>query len=161
MLHVLLARHDVKICFAKASVCTTFHEVSDRRSSISSSMRSISPGYSMATCLHSLYESNLCCAERLAVCCPENIKCNPLCFCRGVRYNCRVFLLNRKIIYIRPKLSMADDGNYRYAAGFKSLHDNYHHDLGLLGLPGCVRVTSLCCQQGLSSQATCHGSTAS
>ena len=36
-----------------------------------------------------------------------------VCSCRGVRYNCRVFLLNRKIVYIRPKLSMADDGNYR------------------------------------------------
>ena len=57
VLHMLLARHDVKICFAKASVCKIFHEVSDRRSSISSSMRSISPGYSMATCLHSLYEN--------------------------------------------------------------------------------------------------------
>lgn len=33
--------------------------------------------------------------------------------CRGVRFNCRVFLLNRKILFIRPKLSMADDGNYR------------------------------------------------
>ncbi len=33
--------------------------------------------------------------------------------CRGVRFNCRVFLLNRKIVFIRPKLSMADDGNYR------------------------------------------------
>eukprot|EP00624_Nannochloropsis_granulata_P002499 evm.model.NODE_22584_length_7007_cov_26.267733.3 len=31
----------------------------------------------------------------------------------GVRYNCRVFLLNSKILLIRPKLFLADDGNYR------------------------------------------------
>ncbi|KAF0730925.1 hypothetical protein AaE_009290 [Aphanomyces astaci] len=31
----------------------------------------------------------------------------------GVRYNCRVFCLDRKIVFIRPKLYLADDGNYR------------------------------------------------
>jgi NAD+ synthase (glutamine-hydrolysing) len=31
----------------------------------------------------------------------------------GVPYNCRVWVLNRKIIGIRPKLWMANDGNYR------------------------------------------------
>uniref|UniRef100_A0A7S2W193 Glutamine-dependent NAD(+) synthetase n=1 Tax=Rhizochromulina marina TaxID=1034831 RepID=A0A7S2W193_9STRA len=31
----------------------------------------------------------------------------------NARYNCRIFCLNRKIILIRPKLFMADDGNYR------------------------------------------------
>jgi NAD+ synthase (glutamine-hydrolysing) len=31
----------------------------------------------------------------------------------GVRYNCRVFCLDRKILMMRPKLFMADDGNYR------------------------------------------------
>lgn len=31
----------------------------------------------------------------------------------GVRYNCRVFCLDRRILLIRPKLFMADDGNYR------------------------------------------------
>ena len=31
----------------------------------------------------------------------------------GVRYNCRVFVLNGKILLIRPKMWMADDGNYR------------------------------------------------
>jgi NAD+ synthase (glutamine-hydrolysing) len=34
---------------------------------------------------------------------------------RNVRYNARVVILNGKILYIRPKLSMADDGNYREA----------------------------------------------
>lgn len=32
---------------------------------------------------------------------------------RGVRYNCRVFCLNSQIILIRPKMYMANDGNYR------------------------------------------------
>jgi predicted amidohydrolase/NH3-dependent NAD+ synthetase len=31
----------------------------------------------------------------------------------GVRYNCRVFCLNGKIVLIRPKMYLADDGNYR------------------------------------------------
>lgn len=34
---------------------------------------------------------------------------------RGVRYNCRVFVLNGHLLLIRPKMSMADDGNYRSA----------------------------------------------
>jgi len=38
----------------------------------------------------------------------------------SVRYNCRVFCLNRKIVAIRPKLFMADDGNYRETRWFTS-----------------------------------------
>ncbi len=37
---------------------------------------------------------------------------------RDVRYNCRVFLLNRKILLIRPKMALAQDGNYREARYF-------------------------------------------
>ncbi|EQC40110.1 NAD+ synthase (glutamine-hydrolysing) [Saprolegnia diclina VS20] len=36
----------------------------------------------------------------------------------GVRYNCRVFCLDRKILFIRPKLFHADDGNYRETRWF-------------------------------------------
>jgi len=32
---------------------------------------------------------------------------------RGVRYNCRAFVLNGKILLIRPKMYLANDGNYR------------------------------------------------
>ncbi|KAI8613527.1 hypothetical protein BC830DRAFT_1258240 [Chytriomyces sp. MP71] len=32
---------------------------------------------------------------------------------KGVRYNCRVFFENGKILLIRPKLFLANDGNYR------------------------------------------------
>lgn len=37
---------------------------------------------------------------------------------RGVRYNCRVICLDRRILLIRPKLCMADDGNYRETRWF-------------------------------------------
>lgn len=32
---------------------------------------------------------------------------------RNVRYNCRVIILNRQILLIRPKIWLANDGNYR------------------------------------------------
>lgn len=31
----------------------------------------------------------------------------------GVRYNCRAFVLNGEILLIRPKMYLANDGNYR------------------------------------------------
>jgi NAD+ synthase (glutamine-hydrolysing) len=31
----------------------------------------------------------------------------------SVRYNCRIYLLNKKILLIRPKMYLANDGNYR------------------------------------------------
>ncbi len=34
---------------------------------------------------------------------------------RGVRYNCRAYLLDGRVLLLRPKLSLADDGNYRRA----------------------------------------------
>lgn len=39
---------------------------------------------------------------------------------RNVRYNCRVFVLNGQILLIRPKLFMANDGNYREPRWFSS-----------------------------------------
>jgi NAD+ synthase (glutamine-hydrolysing) len=36
----------------------------------------------------------------------------------GARYNCRVLCLNRKILLIRPKTAMADNGNYRESRYF-------------------------------------------
>ena len=32
---------------------------------------------------------------------------------RNIRFNCRVIIYNKKIIMIRPKMSLAEDGNYR------------------------------------------------
>ncbi|XP_047517779.1 glutamine-dependent NAD(+) synthetase [Pieris napi] len=37
---------------------------------------------------------------------------------RNVSYNCRVVFLNRKILLIRPKMSMCEDGNYRESRWF-------------------------------------------
>ena len=32
---------------------------------------------------------------------------------KGVRYNCRIFMLNGSVLLIRPKMDLANDGNYR------------------------------------------------
>jgi NAD+ synthase (glutamine-hydrolysing) len=37
---------------------------------------------------------------------------------RQVRYNCRIICLNGKILFIRPKLYLADDGQYRESRYF-------------------------------------------
>ncbi|EHA8589002.1 putative Glutamine-dependent NAD(+) synthetase [Cocos nucifera] len=45
----------------------------------------------------------------------ENILCSigmPIIH-ESVRYNCQVFCLNRRIVMIRPKMCLANDGNYR------------------------------------------------
>jgi hypothetical protein len=31
----------------------------------------------------------------------------------GVQYNCRVLVLDRRVLLVRPKLALANDGNYR------------------------------------------------
>jgi NAD+ synthase (glutamine-hydrolysing) len=36
----------------------------------------------------------------------------------GTRYNCRVMALDRRILLIRPKLFLANDGNYRETRWF-------------------------------------------
>ena len=41
---------------------------------------------------------------------------------RGVRYNCRVFCLDHRVVLIRPKLYMANDGNYREHRYFTPWH---------------------------------------
>ena len=50
---------------------------------------------------------------------------------KNVRYNCRIFVLDRKILLIRPKLSLANDGNYRESRWFTAWHhtrsvEDYH-----------------------------------
>ncbi|TPX32426.1 NAD+ synthase (glutamine-hydrolysing) [Synchytrium microbalum] len=50
---------------------------------------------------------------------------------KSVKYNCRVFILNKKILLIRPKMFMANDGNYREMRWFtpwaksKFVEDHY------------------------------------
>jgi predicted amidohydrolase/NH3-dependent NAD+ synthetase len=47
----------------------------------------------------------------------------------GVRYNCRVFCLAGKILLIRPKMWLAEDGNYREGRWFTGWHKD---KLGML-----------------------------
>lgn len=37
---------------------------------------------------------------------------------RNVSYNCRVAFLNKKILLIRPKMMLCEDGNYRESRWF-------------------------------------------
>lgn len=39
-------------------------------------------------------------------------------FNRGVLYNCDVIIYSGKVILIRPKLTLCDDGNYRESRWF-------------------------------------------
>lgn len=39
---------------------------------------------------------------------------------RNVRYNCRVFVLNSRIIFVKPKMFLAADGNYRESRWFQA-----------------------------------------
>ena len=60
-----------------------------------------------------------------------------------MRFNCRVFLLNRKILFIRPKLSMADDGNYRQACSslyLKRLHPMHESEASVAAAMTFARV---------------------
>lgn len=59
---------------------------------------------------------------------------------RGVRYNCRIFCLDGRILLIRPKLYLANDGNYReprYFAAWKHRRQVERHML-----PSCIRTLS-------------------
>ncbi|TGZ84253.1 glutamine-dependent NAD(+) synthetase with GAT domain-containing protein [Ascodesmis nigricans] len=59
---------------------------------------------------------------------------------RNTRYNCRVIILNKKILLIRPKLFLANDGNYRemryFTPWMRSRHVEKYY------LPGIIsRIT--------------------
>ncbi|KAK4529264.1 hypothetical protein CCYA_CCYA01G0121 [Cyanidiococcus yangmingshanensis] len=58
---------------------------------------------------------------------------------RHVAYNCRVLLLNRRVVLIRPKLALADDGNYRESRWFAAWPANGERALELYPLPDCVQ----------------------
>lgn len=45
---------------------------------------------------------------------------------QGVRYNCRVLILNQRIILIRPKMWLAEDGNYREGRWFAPWSKGFH-----------------------------------
>lgn len=70
------------------------------------------------------------CDQSLAAILDSGVTCGILCdigmpvLHNNVRYNCRVFCLDNKILLIRPKVFMADDGNYRERRFFTSWKDN-------------------------------------
>lgn len=83
----------------------------------------------------------------------------------GVRYNCRVFCLDRKIIAIRPKLHLADDGNYRETRWFttwKHRNETEDHALcrGLAEVTGQDKVpfgqTAVSALDALVAAETCE-----
>ncbi|XP_076311459.1 NAD synthetase isoform X2 [Tachypleus tridentatus] len=45
---------------------------------------------------------------------------------KNVTYNCRVVFLNSKILLIRPKMILCDDGNYRETRWFSAWHKHRH-----------------------------------
>ncbi|EHH22582.1 Glutamine-dependent NAD(+) synthetase [Macaca mulatta] len=51
---------------------------------------------------------------------------------RNVRYNCRVIFLNRKILLIRPKMALANEGNYRELRWFTPWSRSRHTEEYLL-----------------------------
>ena len=63
---------------------------------------------------------------------------------RNVRYNCRILILNGKILFIRPKTVLAADGNYRENRYFTpwTSHklENLHLPLDLQELQGTLTV---------------------
>ena len=50
----------------------------------------------------------------------------------GVRYNCRILCYNERILLIRPKIAMADAGNYRESRYFTAYRPSSNNDSFLL-----------------------------
>ncbi|KAL4439201.1 hypothetical protein ABPG77_004103 [Micractinium sp. CCAP 211/92] len=84
---------------------------------------------------------------------------------RGVRYNCRVFLLNRRVLLIRPKLHLANDGNYRetrYFSTWKRRRQTEEHGLPaalqqLTGQDSCpFGDAALCFRDTVLAAETCE-----
>jgi NAD+ synthase (glutamine-hydrolysing) len=68
---------------------------------------------------------------------------NPIIF-NNKKYNTMTYILNKKIILIRPKITLADDGNYREARFFSSwehgLFETFPIDLSPFGIEQNVRI---------------------
>eukprot|EP01118_Nematostelium_gracile_P018304 TRINITY_DN809_c0_g1_i1.p1 TRINITY_DN809_c0_g1~~TRINITY_DN809_c0_g1_i1.p1 ORF type:complete len:696 (+),score=93.52 TRINITY_DN809_c0_g1_i1:55-2142(+) len=80
-----------------------------------------------------------CLAELLCSDLTDDILCDigmPV-FHQNVRYNCRVYVLNRKIVFIKPKIFLADDGNYREPRWFTGWKRPF--EVEDYWLPGVIR----------------------
>ena len=67
---------------------------------------------------------------------------------RGVRYNCRVFLLNGRILLIRPKKCLADDGNYREPRWFTAWRKHKQTEQFWLPVKARARLGQSACAFG-------------
>lgn len=59
---------------------------------------------------------------------------------RGVRFNCRAFLLNRRVLLLRAKLVLADCGNYREGRWFTAWPGG--RGMESFRLPPCVAAVA-------------------
>ena len=86
---------------------------------------------------------------------------------RGVRYNCRLLVLNRRILLIRPKLILADDGNYRETRWFAAYQPQPgggleqfrlpHEVTALTGQTACpLGIAVLQCRDATLASETCE-----
>ncbi|PFH35638.1 putative glutamine-dependent NAD(+) synthetase protein [Besnoitia besnoiti] len=57
---------------------------------------------------------------------------------KSLRYNCRVWILNRRILLVRPKTVMADDLNYRESRYFARWNRELGQPLEEFKIPHCV-----------------------
>lgn len=74
----------------------------------------------------------------------------------GVRYNCKVIMLRKKILLIRPKLHLAQDGNYRegrYFATWKKpgLYE-FFKSASSYSCHNCLELPDPCTRMKLSAQ---------
>lgn len=61
---------------------------------------------------------------------------------RGVRYNCRVYCLNRQILLIRPKINLCDRGNNRESRYFSPWIPKKSGELEIYTLPEVIRAVN-------------------
>lgn len=73
-----------------------------------------------------------------------------------MRYNCRVFLLNRRVLLIRPKLHLANDGNYRRAGVLLGCCCAWRGQQSQLGLCAALHHAPLTPNFRLVNQSAVH-----
>ncbi|PHJ14643.1 glutamine-dependent nad(+) synthetase protein, partial [Cystoisospora suis] len=57
---------------------------------------------------------------------------------RSLRYNCRVWVYNRRILLVRPKMVLADELNYRESRYFARWYASPGDELEEFKLPLCI-----------------------
>lgn len=78
---------------------------------------------------------------------------------RGVRYNCRVVCYNKRILLVRPKTAMADNGNYREGRYFTPYSPSRKNEVLLLPLDFKDKFGQSTAPFGLHHIISCEGVT--